>query len=413
MDDGKKDLLNDRGEIILSGFENYDITLNLIFAQKDGKWRLYDRSGTIVLEQIYDEILNPEMPDGYKVNGLVRVKSGGLWGAIDQNGIIIIQPQFDFIHLTYYEEVEPFIKVEKDGKFGYVTRAGKPLVDTVWDKAFMDVLTVPEDIIFVKADNKWGGIRVNDASAMPVDWNLQPSDEAKLSFNDWKYSYQGDFYTHQIINGETDITAVTMLFFNDYFSKNHLELRILPNFPLGGTPRWHDLSDYMIGNTSDQWADGFMTKEQFDKNMMRFFGNINYTYEPGWGLIYKDGKYISVGGFSLDGSLIYELTNLERGKTQEGKDTWKANIKGYYFRELDGSFEDIQNQSKNAQVVWAEMKKEDNIGLDFWQVREHLVFNDPGSKLDVVCEWVIEFTVNDPLGDIYFTYLSCDSNWVN
>jgi len=181
---GQKDLLDKLAKVILSGYENYDLILKYIFAQKGGKWGLYDQSGKLVLGHSYEEIFNPNMPDEYKVNGPVQVKSGGLWGAINQDGKVFIQPQYDFIHMTYYEEVEPFIKVEKDGKFGYITWNGKPLVDIFWDTAFMDVLNVPEDIIFVKnEDDKWGGIRVENEVAQPVDWNLQPSEEAKISRN--------------------------------------------------------------------------------------------------------------------------------------------------------------------------------------------------------------------------------------
>ena len=111
--------------------------LNLIFAKKDGKWGLYDQSGQIILEHSYDEISNYEMPNDCKANGLIGVKSGGLWGAVDQSGKIVIQPKYASILLNYYEEVEPFIKVEKNGKFGYLTQDGKLLVDTVWDTAFM------------------------------------------------------------------------------------------------------------------------------------------------------------------------------------------------------------------------------------------------------------------------------------
>lgn len=181
---GQKDLLDKQDKVILSGYENYDLILNYIFAQKGGKWGLYDQSGKLVLGHSYEEIFNPNMPDEYKVNGPVRVKSDGLWGAINQDGKVFIQPQYDLIHMTYYEEVEPFIKVEKDGKFGYITWEGKPLVDIIWDTAFMDVLNVPEDIIFVKnEDDKWGGIRVENEVAQPVDWNLQPHEEAKISRN--------------------------------------------------------------------------------------------------------------------------------------------------------------------------------------------------------------------------------------
>lgn len=407
---GKKDLLNDEGGIILSGFEDYDLMLNLILARKEGKWGIYTGAGSNLTGHIFEEILNPLMPDDYKVYGPVRVKQEGLWGAIDQEGKIIIQPQYDFVHLTYYEEVEPFIKVEKDGQFGYVTREGKALVDTAWDVAFMDVLNVPEDIIFVKKGDEWGGIRVENAAARPVDWDLQPSDQAKLSFNNWTYDYQYDFYTHQIKGGETAVTAATQIFVNDYFSDHRMELWLLPAFSPGQPMQWGDLAQYILANTGDQWVNGSIPKAQFDGIVQKFFGSASYTYKPANGFTYKDGNYVFSGGFSFHGGYIYELTDLEMEKTREGEDQWKAVINGYYFNELDGSStEDIKYQSKNAQTVWAEMKKQENKGLNFWQVRDRLVYNDPGSKLDLARKWTIEFTVNDPLGDLYFTYLSCDS----
>ena len=137
LPNGQKALVDAGGKCILSGFEKFDLMLNLIFAKKEGKWGLYEKSGQIVLEHSYDEISNYEMPNGYKANGLIGVKSGGLWGAADQSGKIVIQPEYDSILLNYYEEVVPFIKVEKNGKFGYLTQDGKLLVDTVWDTAFM------------------------------------------------------------------------------------------------------------------------------------------------------------------------------------------------------------------------------------------------------------------------------------
>ncbi len=340
---GQKDLLDKQDNVILVGFANYDLILNYIFAQKGGKWGLYDQSGKLVLEHRYEEILNPNMPDEYKVNGLVRVKAGGLWGAINQDGKLFIRPQYDFIHMTYYEEVEPFIKVEKDGKFGYITWDGQPLVDVIWDTAFMDVLNDSIDTIFIKQGDKWGGIKVIGEVAQPVDWNLQPSEEAKLSFNHWFYDYQWAFYKDQIRDGKTDISCDTLMFFYDYFSENNMELRLLPEF-------------------------------------------------------------------SANGSVLYEITSLEKGRSQDGQDTWKAKINGYYFPEGDGLEED-ENQSENAKAVWQELKKPDNKYYTFSQMRDRMLLQNPSEKLKVTSEWTIEFIVNEPLGDINFTYLSCDSTW--
>jgi hypothetical protein len=408
---GKKDLLDGQDNVILPGFENYDLILNYIFAQKDGKWGLYDQNGKLVLAHSYEEILNPNMPDGYKVNGPVRVKAGGLWGAINQDGKVFIQPQYDFIHMTYYEEVEPFVKVEKDGKFGYITWDGKPLVDVVWDNAFMDVLNVREDIIFVKQGEKWGGIRVENEIAQPVDWNLQPSEEAKLSFNNWFYDYQWAFYKDQIRDGKTAISLETLLFFHVYFSENNMELRLLPEFSANGIEDEELFSHFLIANSDEgEWVDGSLSEADFDRYMKKYFGDLSYTHKTYGLLEHKDGKYDVQFGFSYHGSVLYEITSLEKGSTPDGNVKWKARINGYYFQEGDGLEED-EYQSDNAKVVWQELKKPENKNYTFSQMRDRMLLQNPGKKLKVTGEWTIEFIVNNPLGDVYFTYLSCDSTW--
>lgn len=406
LSNGQKALAGADGNCILSGFAEFDLMLNLIIAKKDGLWGFYDQTGTKIIEHQYEEISNYEMPDDYKANGLVGVKKGGLWGAIDQEGEIVIQPEFEYIELNYYEEVEPFVKVKQDGKFGYVTYEGQPLVDTVWDTAFMDVLNVPEDIIFVKQGDRWGGIRVEASTAAPVDWDLLPSEEAQLAFNNWKYDYQWDFYKQQIRDGQTDFSTTTKIFFNDYFRRNSMELRCLPEFALGQSPQWDDLTYFFVFNTPHQWNNGSVSKEQFAETVTKYFGAISYSHQSSVCLEYHDGSY-TAAGMSNHGFYIYELTGLAKGVTADGQDSWRARITGYYFNELDGDPTDTFS-SDNARAVYQEMKKAEYNGFNFWQACDRLVWNNPGSILEPASEWTIEFTVNDPLGDLYFTYLSCE-----
>lgn len=403
-----RDLLNEKGDTILSGFEEYDLMLKLIFAKKDGQWGLYNSDGESISTSSYEEIANYEMPDGNKANGLVGVRKNGLWGALDQEGKVVIRPEFEYIDLNYYEEVEPFIKVKKNGRFGYLTREGQPLVDTVWDNAFMDVLNVREDIIFVRQGDKWGGIKIKGGKALPVDWGLVPSEEARLSFNNWKYDYQHDFYRHQIQDGQTSISTTARIFFNDYFRNNSRRIRSLPEFSQEKDPDWAELTKFVYENTEYDPDDHSITREAFAETVKRYFGGITHTDKASTYLAYIDEKYIPKG-WSDHGFYIYELTDLARGKTTEGKDSWKARITGYYFYELDGDPDETFPRSKNAQTVWSKMKEEAEYkGLNFWQACDRLAWNNPGDVLEPAGEWVLEFIVNDPLGDIYFTYLSCE-----
>ncbi len=402
-----KDILSEKGDIILSGFEEYDLMLELVLAKKEGKWGLYDNRGSKILDHSYEAISNHEMPNGYKANGLVGVRNNGMWGAIDQVGKIVIQPEFEYIDLNHYEEVEPFIKVRKNGKFGYLTRKGKTLVDPIWDTTFMDVLNVLENIIFVKEGDKWGGIRIRDEKAAPVDWTLIPPEEAQLAFNNWKYDYQHNFYVHQIKNGETSIAASTKIFFNEYFRKNSRRIRSLPEFSQEQNPDFNELAKFVYENSENNLEDWSITKDDFSETVKRYFGDLNYIDQTSTYLEYIDGKYIPKG-WSDHGFYIYELTDLAKGQTREGKDRWKAQITGYYFYELDGDPDETYWKSRNAQVVWKKIKEDvEYKGLNFWQACDRLAWNNPGDILEPAGEWLIEFIINDPTGDIYFTYLSC------
>lgn len=168
-----------------------------------------------------------------------------------------------------------------------------------------------------------------------------------------------------------------------------------------------ELAKYVYENTEYNQEDQSITKEAFAKTVKRYFGALTYTDKASTYLDYVDEKYIPKG-WSDHGFYIYELTELSKGKTKDGKDIWKARITGYYFYELDGDQDESSPKSKNAQVVWSKMKEEEYKGLNFWQACDRLAWNNPGDILEPAGEWLIEFTVNDPLGDIYFTYLSCE-----
>lgn len=86
-------------------------------------------------------------------NGLSAFRQGGLWGYMDRNGEVVIQPMYD--------ECRDFCgnlaAVKKDGKWGYVTSAGVPALANVYDEAgdFINGNAI------IRQGDKWGVINRN------------------------------------------------------------------------------------------------------------------------------------------------------------------------------------------------------------------------------------------------------------
>lgn len=237
-------------------------------------------------------------------------------------------------------------------------------------------------------------------------WETPIPEGTQPNFNNWQYAHQQDFYRQQIKNGQTAITDATKIFFNDYFRKNNMELRCLPEFALGQSPAWDGLTYFFVFNVPHKWGDGPASEEQFALTIKKYFGDLDYSHKSSAYLEYSNGFYTAVG-MSNHGFFIYELTGLEKKVMGDGRDSWLAELRGYYFHESDG-ISDFSFLSDNAQAVYREMEKEEYSGLDFWQACDRLVWNNPGEILALAGAWTIEFTVNDPAGKVYFTYLSCD-----
>ncbi len=85
----------------------------------------------------------------------------------------MITPNWDGIDLNYYEEVEPFLRVMKDGKFGYLTYDGQMVLQPEYDMAIMDVLNGSLDVIFVRRADEWGAVKVVNNRAGEVDWDAE------------------------------------------------------------------------------------------------------------------------------------------------------------------------------------------------------------------------------------------------
>ncbi|MDR3584805.1 MAG: WG repeat-containing protein [Desulfosporosinus sp.] len=83
--------------------------------EKDGKYGFLAQDGSMVIDLVWDDC-------GRSFHaGLCPVKQGLLWGYVDINGIVIVEPCFEIAEtFTIIEKDTYAALVKKDGKYGYL-----------------------------------------------------------------------------------------------------------------------------------------------------------------------------------------------------------------------------------------------------------------------------------------------------
>lgn len=407
----------DKNILLPAEFQGFEILYNLIGAKKDDKWGLYDKKTLkLVVMHTWDDLIDPPMPDDFKANGLVRIKKDKLWGCIDQTGKIIIEPNWDEIRINYYEQVEPFINVKKDGKYGYVSYGGRIILEPIYDVACMDVLNSPDDLIFVKKDGEWGTVKIKNEIAGNVDWSQKPREEVIIGYNNWKYENQYNVKTNllnpNVKDGEIEVNTIVISFFMDYFAKNPMEIRSIPEFKRDKNPNWDELTRFIcerfLYNTP---ASQEFSIEQFDEIANKLFNNISYTHKNSSSLKLENGKYFPTG-WDTTGFVVTKITKLQRAKEPNGEYSFKAEFSSYYFGETD--FVDEEASTPNGKVIREAMKKDEYKGMPYdWIIRNMLIYDNNSTKLTPGSNSIIEFKINNPDEDIWFKYLSSKRISVN
>lgn len=412
--EGKKGLLTaDKKELLPCEFEGFMAHYNMIAAQKDGKWHLYDYNGTRLSDEAWDDILKTTTPMDNEVNGLVKVQKNGVWGCINQQGKIVITPNWDDISLNYYEEVEPFIRVMKYGKYGYITYDGQMVLKPEWDMAIMDVLAVPtNDLIFVRKNDEWGTVKVVNDKAGEVDWTKKPREEIQFGFMQERYELQAqtmhDLLDPYLENGK--VSSSTIHFFYDYYSKNDSELLYLPDFGQGKKLDWDLLTKFVYTRavrTAQQkgvLSVNAITQEEFDSIAQQYFDGINYTHQSSQWLTYKDGKYTPTG-WSDHGFRKYYLSELDRTVLGDNNYKYRAKLIGYQFWEEDFN-EGTDNKSPNMKVIKTLAQDPQYKNRSLNDVLTSIMSGDPTKVLTPAVELTMEFTINQPTADVWLKYLS-------
>ena len=189
--DGKWGYVNDQGDLVIK--PRYEKTgkfvAGLAVVQREGKWGVIDKKGHECASPRYDYIGSSFMPecsqaffDGLAVaaadehvgfidgqgrwksasdyedanhfaEGMAGVKKNGLWGFINQQGVLAILPCYENRHACLVQFSDGLAFVEKDGKCGFIDKQGYLVVPPVYENAF----TFRQGMGAIKADSgRWG-----------------------------------------------------------------------------------------------------------------------------------------------------------------------------------------------------------------------------------------------------------------
>jgi hypothetical protein len=190
-EEGALGLVDSAGNVLLSQSYQDIIVLPATYILKtDGLWRFYDQTEITPLDENNWENVEISLDESGKINSdLVKVEKDGLYGATDQQGHIVVQPQWDDFEPYTYAVDWPIIRVKKNGLYGFINNSGQILIDVKYDYARLDLYSFPNvddsttintvPVVFVLKDNDWGGIfRGDNGKPTGVNWDIEPSAEA-------------------------------------------------------------------------------------------------------------------------------------------------------------------------------------------------------------------------------------------
>ena len=113
----------------------------------------------------YDEVRWERRPDGSLGSRFLLARKGEHWGLLDGQGNTLLAPeayQLDAIALNTYEEVWPIISVSKDGLYGAIDYNGNLVIEPQWQEVRMYCYDQP-NMVFLRDGYQWYGVRLSYA----------------------------------------------------------------------------------------------------------------------------------------------------------------------------------------------------------------------------------------------------------
>lgn len=192
--------------------------------KEQGLWRFYDRELAQLSEAAWESVELHRDENGRISSDLVKIGMGGLYGAADLLGQILVEPVYEELDLYTFAAGWPINRVSLDGLFGYIDSSGQVVIDIIYDYAVMSSILVHDDdpqrpleqgavqgaeteagaeagaeaqpgaeaeepagrevpIVYVLKDGDWGGMfRNRDNTATAVNWDIEPAEQVVTDY---------------------------------------------------------------------------------------------------------------------------------------------------------------------------------------------------------------------------------------
>ena len=178
------------GQVLLpEQYQDVVVLPRAYLLRQNDNWRFYDRDSLQPLsEDSWDwiEVLRSE--SGRFISDLLAVGRDGLYGAVDMQGRVVIEPVYEYFQLSSLQADWPLIRVRQNGLYGFINAQGQVVVSLSYDYAALDTVTVHADendaegvetpLVYVLKGEDWGALyRVEGGGSGEVDWSVEPTGE--------------------------------------------------------------------------------------------------------------------------------------------------------------------------------------------------------------------------------------------
>lgn len=191
--EGAWGLVSPDGEQLLENcYQSIQLLPQGFLLEDESGFRFYDQELNLLSDLVWDDADVSAREDGLIDCDLVRVCKDGLYGAVDFNGQVVIQPQYEQFDLYTFETDWQINRVEKNGKYGYIDRNGNTIVQLNYDFALLSTVKAyhededPSDpeagydrpVVYVLNGDTWGIMyKLLDGSTGQVTWGVEPPAE--------------------------------------------------------------------------------------------------------------------------------------------------------------------------------------------------------------------------------------------